>query len=42
MTEVMVVTAVKDGKDQLEGYEVVLHFRDKRDVEVTVAPDGNM
>lgn len=42
MKEAMEITAVNDGKDQLEGYEVVLHFRGKKDVEVTAAPDGKI
>lgn len=40
--EIMVVTAVKDGKDALEGYEIVLETADKKAVEVTVAPDGKI
>jgi hypothetical protein len=42
MKEIMEITAVKNGKDELEGYEIVLRTRDKKDVEVTVAPDGKM
>ena len=41
-TEVMEITAVKDGKDALEGYEVGLTTADKKAVEVTVAPDGKV
>jgi len=40
--EMMAVTAVKDGKDALEGYEIVLETADKKAVEVTVAPDGKI
>lgn len=40
--EVMEITEVKDGKDVLEGYEIVLETRDNKDVEVTVAPDGKI
>jgi uncharacterized membrane protein YkoI len=40
--EVMVITAVKDGKDTLEGYEIVIETADKKEVEVTVAPDGEI
>ena len=36
------VTEVKDGKDKLEGYEIVLETADKKEVEVTVAPDGKI
>jgi len=42
LQEIMQITAVKDGKDELEGYEIVLRTNDKRDVEVTVAPDGKI
>ena len=40
--EIMEITAIKDGKDELEGYEVVLETADKKEVEVTVAPDGKI
>ncbi len=40
--EIMVITAVKNGKDELEGYEIVLETADKKEVEVTVAPDGKI
>jgi uncharacterized membrane protein YkoI len=40
--EVMEVTEIKDKKEQLEGYEVVLVTADKKDAEVTVAPDGKI
>ena len=40
--EVMQVTAVKNGKDELEGYEIVLETADKKEVEITVAPDGKV
>jgi len=40
--EIMEVTAVKNGKDELEGYEMVLECADKKEVEVTVAPDGKI
>jgi hypothetical protein len=42
LKEIMAVTAVKDGKDAPEGYEVVLETADKKAVEVTVAPDGKI
>jgi uncharacterized membrane protein YkoI len=38
--EIMEITAVTEGKEALEGYEVVLETADKKEVEVTVAPDG--
>lgn len=38
--EVMEITLVKDGKDVLEGYEVVLDTAQKKEIEVTVAADG--
>ncbi len=40
--EIMEITAVSDGKDALEGYEIVLETADKKEVEVTVAPDGKI
>lgn len=40
--EIMRITAMKDGKDELEGYEIVLTTADKKEVEVTVAPDGKI
>ncbi len=40
--EVMEITVVKDGEDVLEGYEVVLETADMEEVEITVAPDGNV
>jgi uncharacterized membrane protein YkoI len=42
LKEIMEITSVKDGKDELEGYEVVLETADKKEVEVTVAPDGGI
>ena len=38
--EIMEITAVMDGKDVLEGCEVVLENSDGKEVEITVAPDG--
>lgn len=38
----MVITAIKDGKDVLEGYEIVLETANKKEVEVMVAPDGKI
>jgi uncharacterized membrane protein YkoI len=42
LEEIMAITAVKDGKDVLEGYEITLETAQKRAVEVTVAPDGKV
>ena len=42
LKEVMEINEVKDGKDRLEGYEIVLETADKKGVEVTVAPDGKI
>ncbi|MFC2088683.1 PepSY-like domain-containing protein [Calditrichota bacterium] len=38
--EIMEITAVMDGKDTLEGYEINLETADQQEVEITVAPDG--
>ena len=38
--EIMEITAVIDGVDQLEGYEIVFETLDKKEIEITVAPDG--
>lgn len=40
--EVMEITAVKDGEDVLEGYEVTLETADMEEVEITLAPDGKV
>ena len=40
--EIMQITEVKNGKEVLEGYEIVLETADKKEVEVTVAPDGKI
>jgi len=40
--EIMVITAVKNGKNELEGYEIVLETADEKEAEVTVAPDGKI
>ena len=42
LKEIMMITAVSDGKDVLEGYEIVLETTDIKEIEVTVAPDGNI
>lgn len=40
--EIMEITAVSDGKDALEGYEIVFETADKKEVEITVTPDGKI
>lgn len=40
--EIMEITAVKNGKEELEGYEIVLRTAEKKTVEVTLAPDGRI
>ena len=42
LKEILAITEVKDGKDALEGYEIVLETADKKEVEVTVAPNGRI
>ena len=42
MKEIMEITNVKDGEDELEGYEVVIETADEKEVEVTVALDGKI
>ena len=39
---ILASNAVRDGKDELEGYEVVLATKDGKEVEITVAPDGKV
>jgi hypothetical protein len=40
--EIMEITAVKEGQDALEGYEIVLETAEGDKVEITVAPDGEI
>jgi hypothetical protein len=42
MKEVMAVTDIKNGREQLEGYEIVVQRTMRRDVEMTIAPDGKI
>ncbi len=42
LKEIMQITEVKDKKEALEGYEIVLDTAEKKEVEVTVAPDGKI
>jgi uncharacterized membrane protein YkoI len=39
---IMAITAVTDGEEALEGYEIVIETADGKEVEVTVAPDGKI
>jgi hypothetical protein len=41
-TQIVAITAVRDGKDALEGYEIVLKTADGGDAEIIVAPDGKV
>jgi uncharacterized membrane protein YkoI len=40
--EIMQITSMESGTDELEGYEIVLETAENKEVEVTVAPDGNI
>ncbi len=40
--EVMETMVIKDGRDALEGYEIVLETAGKKSVEITVARDGKV
>ena len=40
--EIMAITTVGHDKEELEGYEIVLTTVDKKDIEITVAPDGKI
>jgi uncharacterized membrane protein YkoI len=42
LKEIMMITAVADGQDSLEGYEIVLQTADNKDIEITIAPDGTV
>jgi hypothetical protein len=42
LKEIMAVTAVTNGVERLEGYEIVVHRSLRRDVEITIAPDGRV
>jgi hypothetical protein len=42
MKEIMEIMEVKGKEDKLEGYEIVLETADKKEVEVTIAPDGKV
>ena len=42
LKEIMEITAVNEGQDVLEGYEIVLETADKKEIEVTLAPDGTI
>ncbi len=40
--EVMQITAVKNGKEELEGYEIVLRTMEGKEEEITIAADGKV
>jgi hypothetical protein len=40
--EVMQITAVHNGKEELEGYEIVLQTVEMKEEEIMVAPDGKI
>ena len=40
--QAMAITAVTDGKEALEGYELLVVTASKRQIEITVAPDGRI
>jgi len=40
--EIMRINAVQNGKDELEGYEIVLDTADQQEVEVTIGPGGKI
>jgi hypothetical protein len=42
MKEIMAVTEVTGGHERLEGYEIVVERTHKKDVEMTIAPDGKI
>jgi hypothetical protein len=42
MKEIMRITAVTDGKEWLEGYEIVFDSPGSKEVEIMVAPDGKI
>jgi hypothetical protein len=42
MKEIMAVTEVTGGNERLEGYEIVVQRTHKKDVELTIAPDGKI
>jgi len=42
LKEVMEVTEIKGKEEKLEGYEINLVTADKKEVEVTIAPDGKV
>ena len=42
LKEIMEITAVSDGKDTLEGYEIILETADMKEIEVMIAPDGKI
>lgn|SRR5262245_5249699 len=41
LKEAMVTMVIKDGKDVIDGYEVLIDTADNKEVELTVSPDGS-
>jgi hypothetical protein len=41
LKESMTTYVIKDGKDVIDGYEVLIDTADKKEVELTVSPDGS-
>jgi uncharacterized membrane protein YkoI len=42
LKEIMAITSVEEGEEEMEGYEIVLATVDGKDLEITVAPDGRI
>jgi hypothetical protein len=42
LKEIMEITHIKEKKETLHGYEIILVTEDKKELEVTVAPDGKI
>ncbi len=42
LREIMAITTVENGDEEMEGYEIVLTTADGSEVEITVAPDGRI
>ena len=42
LKDIMEITDVKGKKEMIEGYEIVLETADKKEQEITIAPDGKV
>lgn len=42
MKEIMQITTIANGKEKVEGYEILLRTTENKSVEVTIAPDGKV